>query len=405
MSFWDVIASAAVALNSLPMPSDVHDVYPFASKAYGTIGTCSAQGFLIWMGTFFVLSSNCALNVYYVCALRYGIAEWTIKKYILPFMLVIAMTVSITVPIAALGINNIGESENINPHPLANMCLVAVEYPIGCTYDAETNETFHEESNSSGSGSESNTIKCIRGGAPYQEPWNILRSVGFAFIGVTFVILLLSLFMVVVTVFDAELSVWRIRRIGNNRRREGHADINININSNDRERHFRRTKAILFQALLYIGAFVLTWVWLIFGVISSRKGTQYEDVSLAVLSAFFMPLQGFFNAMIFTYQKARTLRQVEGHLTRFEAWKQVISKPSSVPETLISRVEIVDDDVRERRQGEYRNVAGSPLRRAGRLSSNMNINDILNINDVMDDDSVASDMNLNIEMAPFDSEN
>ncbi len=408
MSFWDVIASIAVALNSLPMPSDVHEIYPFASKARGTIGTCSAQGFIIWMGTFFVLSSNCALNVYYVCALRYGIAERTIKKFILPVMFVIAMTVSITVPIAALGM---GESENINPHPVANVCLVAVKYPIGCTY----NETMNVEMegrfldtgiSSSMNGSDSNIIECIRGGAPYEEPWkNILRVVGFAFIGVTFIILVVSLFMVIITVFDAELTVWRARRMRTNERDDhGHGHGHAIINSNSRRRDFRRTRVIAFQAMLYIGAFILTWVWLVFRVITSRKG-YHEQESLMVLTAFFMPLQGFFNAVIFTYQKTRTLRQVEAHLTCFQAWKQVIMKPSSVPETFISSVEIVDIDVRERRQGEYRYISGSPLRRTGRLSSSMNIENVLNINEEKSDDDIASDVNLNFEMTPFDSNN
>ncbi len=65
MSFWDAIASIAIAFNTIPMPSDVNEFYPFKGKSFGNTATCEARGFLIMSGTGFAIAANCCLNIYY----------------------------------------------------------------------------------------------------------------------------------------------------------------------------------------------------------------------------------------------------------------------------------------------------------------------------------------------------
>ncbi len=342
MSFWDTVASIAMALNTTVMPSDVYETYPFAGKAYGTIGTCEAQGFLILMGSLLVLSSNIILNVYYVCSLRYGMAQDIFKRRILPVCLVIAMFISIFMPIVALRI------EYFNPSPLNYYCTYNA-YPYGCNLN-------QNEESGAGSGTE-----CMRGQI-FQSTFATYRRIGFILLGGAFVVLILSLMLVVATVFQAELT---IRKARNTRLRRNHTAF--------REIEFRRTRSVLIQALMYIVAFILTYVWtIIFFTRVETYSVQRPSYIMAFLNVFFPPLQGFFNALIFTYQKAHTLRLADSDLDFFDAFKQVIRSPSTVPDIVVSKIEIADEEIRLRRGEVYRTIpVNSRIRRRGQVRTGM----------------------------------
>jgi len=323
MSFWDIIVSLAFALNTIPMPSDVYEIYPFAGKALGTTETCVLQGFLITMGTSFVLFSNTTLNLYYLSTIRYAMSEEKFKRCIMPVMLVLAMAISIMIPTIDLKI------EMINPSPLGSICTVS-SYPLGCT-----------------------GIDCIRGNQALHHKLSLLWSSIF---GSIFVIMVISLVLVVLSVFGTELSIRRSRRINRSSRL-------INRGSTGRSarrRHeqeiwkFKITRAVLNQALMYISAFLLSYSWIfVIGFLTSKHSTLEfgSRTTLSVLAVFFQPLQGFFNAIIFIYQKARILRRMQTHagLNWLSAFKKVILVPSVVPEQLISCIDIVTEDIGERR--------------------------------------------------------
>jgi len=80
----DVLSSLAIALTTIPMPSDVHQTYPYTGKALGNMGTCVAQGFAIMFCAGMAMSSNCILSVYYVLTMRRRVAPVTFKRKFLP---------------------------------------------------------------------------------------------------------------------------------------------------------------------------------------------------------------------------------------------------------------------------------------------------------------------------------
>ncbi len=122
MSFWDAISSIGMALNTIPMPRDVYEIYPFAGKALGTVGTCEVQGFVITMGYVLVFGSNTTLNLFYVCTFRYRMAEDKFKKYIMPVILVIYLTLSIALPTYVL------RMDLFNPSPYGDYCTALASY-------------------------------------------------------------------------------------------------------------------------------------------------------------------------------------------------------------------------------------------------------------------------------------
>jgi len=100
----------------------------------------------------------------------------------------------------------------------------------------------------------------------------------------------------------------------------------------------------------------LTWAW-VFNLTSTVQSYSHEsggpsNITL-FLVVFFQPLQGFFNAMIFMYQKVHTLRLSRNHLrTRlsfFAAFKHVIVSPQTVPQAVVSSIEIATEDIEVRR--------------------------------------------------------
>jgi len=320
MSFWDTIASTAIALNTIPMPSDVDEVYPFKGKAFGNVGTCEAQGFLIILGTSFAIAANCCLNIYYLCTIRCGMSEFRMKTKVLPIMLILCSLFSLPSSLLSLS------TDSINPDPFLNHCSVC-SYPFFC------------ESHGG------NERECIRGEPSKSN--GVFRRTGVALLGVFFFVLLLSLMLVVVAAFETEIKIQHMRRI---QRRSRGLGLVIGLRSSrdyNPEDEFKETRALLLQACMYIVAFVLTWLWYIIFSIELSKNTNFvPDKKLMIARSIFRPLQGFSNAIIFIYHKAYCLCRANRRIHFTRAIFQVIVSPTIVPEMVISGIEITEDDRR-----------------------------------------------------------
>jgi len=103
---------------------------------------------------------------------------------------------------------------------------------------------------------------------------------------------------------------------------------------------FELTRVVLCQALMYIAAFFLTWI---FTVISF--GPAQNNWTIQILKVTFQPLQGFFNALIFIYHKVYNLRCTNQSLSILQSLFIVIFYPSEVPDLLMSRMELVDENI------------------------------------------------------------
>ncbi len=322
-----------MALNTIPMPSDVYDIYPFAGWALGTVGTCELQGFLIQMGTAFTVGSNTALNVYYVCTFRYSMAEEKFKRCVLPLTLAIYAAASVTITSYAL------RNDLINPSAYSNYCLTTVR-PLNCTTRSNDEGEVQEDMNIA-------DVQCIREGE--DANYSIIISFSVVIIG-TFLIMIISMVLVVASVFDAELGIRRSRRVLQQRTADN-TGTSTTRNPVREIEDFQRTRTILTQALMYIFAFLLTWIWSFFTIRRPLDDSTPTPSNVEVfLFTFFRPLQGFFNFIIFVYQKAHALQRANMRLSFFKALKQVIISPSTVPQVVVSHIEIATHDIVLRRE-------------------------------------------------------
>ncbi len=345
MSFWDTISSAAIALTTIPMPSDVYDVYPFQGKAIGNVGTCVAQSFFIQLGTLFIFASNCCLNIYYLCTIRYGMSEEMMKKGVLPKMLILCTLVALPIPLQSLITHRA-----INPNPFMNYCG-RCSYPILCDGD---NSDKSDEVNT-------NASECIA----VNDHEGFLSVLIIAIMGVTFFIMLFSLVLVVITVFQTEIALRRSRRL----RRGPLVPLRINTRAQSRssrivansthEPESDVTRVLLLQACMYIAAFALTWVWFVVMIIKNRRHENgfVPGRNFIIARSIFRPLQGFFNAIIFIYQKAYTLRRADRSLPFMSAIFLVIKSPKTVPGMLISGIALEDEADGDGHELEYEHGA------------------------------------------------
>ncbi len=358
MSFWEAVDSIVMALGVIPMPQDVYEIYPFAGEALGNVGTCEAQGTLNIIGSLFVIGSITTLNLYYVCTFRFTMHEEEFKRYVMPVMLVLYMALSIVVTVYIL------RKDLINPTPFGTHCTFG-SYPFGCTEDLDNiSEKIIEEQ-----GREldvTSSVQCIRGG---HEGGGVTLNFMFIILGGFYVILAASMILVVVTMLDVELSIRKRRR---DLRDTSTEENGIRNPIQEQIEDFKRTRVVMIQALMYIIAFLMTWI---FGILMDSSTTPIASRNIvASLKIMFRPLQGFFNAMIFVHQKVYILRRFNRTLTLSGAFKQVILSPQTVPQEIVSRIEIATEDVSDNTSHEGIIDGNTGMRRHSKLYASLEVN-------------------------------
>ena len=346
MFFWDIVSSIAIALTVIPMPSDVQETYPFPGKAYGNATTCAIQGLAIAGGQFFALYANCMLNVYYVCTLGYGVSIEKINRRMLPIMLAISVLISfpVLIPIYYLGL--------FNPRRHEPYCYIG-SYPEKCN-------------------SPRSKVECIGKFVPQKTEYLVLSVFMFLF-GFALLLVVVSMIIVVITAFKAELQQIETEAIifqhdgkhgGNGMNvdantnatpagpsEDNNRDNNPSISDTNKKKKFKRTRTVVVVASMYIFAFLITWIWTIISVSAFITPQYLYFVSQASwdligdLKLFFTPCQGVFNCFIFICNKAADIRNTLPKHTSFcgAVWI-VITVPATIPEVIITRIEMVDND-------------------------------------------------------------
>ena len=302
MSFADCLTSFAIALTTIPMPKDV--IYPFQMPSYGNIATCEAQGFIFLMGNALVLYMNALLNMYYLCALRYNMQERTFRCYLeIPFCIV-ALVVSIVMPSIALF------KDELNPDPTDPFC-VPITYPFDCT-KADNPECRGE------------------GGRDMWYPFTV------SVISLAFSTLMITMTLIVHSLYRNERKLRKA--VKDNQLQEddeSYQDLRLAQEASG---------IITRQAILYIVAFLITWIFALF----QFSFLDEPDDTLIALRMIFQPLQGFFNLLIFAYHKVyMVIRSDEDPRTVAEALWIVFLHPDKMKDSLlpVDNIHLVDEDV------------------------------------------------------------
>jgi hypothetical protein len=284
MSTLDFINSLSmVVFGPWALPAD----YPYAVGARGSVTTCTISGvFLnVIFGTMFY---SLTLAVYFLFLIRFEKKERWIARYIEPWGHVLA--ISHPIVLGAVGI----AGESINPiRALPGFCSFS-QFPDQCSDD---DDIYIDNA-------------CQRGGDT-QAVWTLIGGQTLFYVCWPSIILCMVLIICKVRRTEARLQQY----------------------AGGQDHHYRRTREVAKQGILYILAFFLTFFPLILGNITYKTVTwhfwtgllikilRYVSPALVLLYLIFLsgwclplapcfvcsPMQGFFNAFIFLRKRFRTL--------------------------------------------------------------------------------------------------
>ena len=304
----DIISSAALSLNTIPMPSDTSETYPF-DGARGTVGTCMIQGFAIQMGTNLSFCSTISLSLYYLLTIRFSFSETTLKKRVEPIIHTVNTLFTLYAPIYYLVF------DMYNPVPFCNYCQYGF-FPFGCNNDEN--------------------VQCIRGSDPVGG-----AKVAVACVAIGLVMQLMSMISIVFHVWKDNAKIDRKsseeprqKKSSEEPRQQNPTDSDSEISSSQVDKDM-----IVKSACMYTAA----------GIVSFGFGPQLHqeigtlDNKSVVLMLLLKPSQGILNLVIFVSHKIYNLRKCSSdHLSVFEAIYTVIIRPSKVPEIILDLGDLGD---------------------------------------------------------------
>jgi len=250
MSFFDILASISNSFSTaaLPQIKETEDM----KNIYGTIGnesTCIAQGFFLQLGIA-VPMYNAALCLYYLFSIRYNMNEKRLSGVFERIVHALVITCALTTAIISVILDLI--------HDTGLFCWLA-EYPLNCRLDSNINCTTNYN----------HTLIFLFGVFP---------------VCLSFLIVAVAMLLVYLSIHNNYLKMRRYSFGGE------HSSGVLNL--------LREKKQTATQATLFVLAFILTWIMPLINIILI---TSYQRVpfSTALMQGFLMPLQGFWNALIY----------------------------------------------------------------------------------------------------------
>jgi hypothetical protein len=219
--------------------------------------------------------------------------EKTFRCYLEIPLYIVSLLISITLPSTAL-LNQ----ELLNPSPSFPIC-VSSTYPLNCT-KADNPECRGD------------------GGRGAFVPWFYSTiTLGFSTLMITMALIVHSFYR----------NARSLRKVLKNKPSQ-----EIDAKYNALQYAQESSGIITRQALMYIAAFLITWV---FGFVHFllRASGDYNKEVLSVLTMIFQPLQGFFNLIIFAYHKVCMGLRLDEDLTVGEAFCIVFLYPDEMEDS------------------------------------------------------------------------
>jgi MFS family permease len=313
MSVFDIIASIFIALGTIMMPTD--NVFDFEGPMLGNKVTCQIQGWFVIFGSSGGASLFMCLSCYFVCKLTFKVNSERIRSCFEPIMYAYAVFVSLFSASYYLS------KDLLHPDPSHTHCTIA-PYPISCDESVwiwplcEWDPDDRKELN---------------------KDFTIMKDIVPIALAVIFNFILILIFTLIIlkTAYDSHQNVKAAlieAQRHDNRKDDGifynnEDDIRTNIHILEQLRYSRVTSI---QALMYIASFLITWI---FSVADTGYG-KYNHYMDALNAAFF-PMQGFWNMIIFAYDKVYLVYQMNECDTYWNALKIVLLAPDQIIDAII----------------------------------------------------------------------
>lgn len=280
MSVFDLIASICIALGTIMIPAD--SFFPFEGPRFGTDWTCQLQGFLFTFGMGGSTGIYMCLSWYFVCSITLKMNPVKINWRVEPIMMLFSLFQALFFSIWILS------KDMIHPLPNLSYCHIAI-IPENCNL--------------------SNWYVCDWESEQYDD-FLLLTAVLAYWNVVSSALLTVAMLIIIWTIIDKNKKI-----------KEATAQLDLangfNDNSTDTSDpifELRQSRVVVFQALMYILAYWITWHFHFISFVSN--GPLY---TVDLLNSIFFPLQGFWNLLIFLYDKTFLVRHTDEECKTF--WK------------------------------------------------------------------------------------
>jgi hypothetical protein len=313
MSLFDIISSLFIALGTVMVPSD--NVYKFAGPMLGNKFTCQVQGWFILFSIAGANALNVCLSWYFVCKLAFQIGTQTISKYIEPIMY--AYTVGLACFISSFYL----VKDLIHSNAYDSFC-VFVPYPESCDEDKWYDWNY-----------------CTWKDGDIEKYFKY-ANVAYIMILVHFVLIVIGMSIILWTLHREKQEMRDLIQRDDQQMSTAEGNETEENSKEIAMSELRHSNVLILQALMYIGAFFLTWV---LNVLSGELNIASMETD-AINSVLF-PLQGLWNLLIFLYDKSYLIRQVSSdNLGFWQAVKKIVTAPAVIPVFSLTNIEITVRD-------------------------------------------------------------
>jgi hypothetical protein len=308
MSTCDIFVSSWFFLTSWPIPRGTPDVY----GAVGTHGSCVAQGFFSQF-SIAVVMYNAMLALFYLLKIRWQWRDRRIATKVEPFMHAWAL-------IFGIGTSSAGVALNLYNNDIWE-CWIS-PMPLDCKESWDNN----------------GETTCIRGDNASLYRWVLYYApLWFAIVFVTLV-----MFLVYRAVRAVEVRNEKYLPAGMLARR-------------------KHSKQVAEQGFWYCGAFYITWI---FPTITRLTQVINHEApyTLVIITAMFVPMQGFFNCLV--YMHPRYKREREGRRTQQSTSATSRQMSSEISTSRPQRVGTCSIGSRVSSKGQSRGISQSDVTEA-----------------------------------------
>jgi hypothetical protein len=296
MCVFDIMASVCMALTTLPMPSD--DVLRFDGPMIGNKTTCQIQGYILLMGLTGGGSLYMCLSWYFVCKITFQMDSEKIRKIIEPISYIYCISTALFLPSYNLSRNTIDTAVK------NSFCIISPMHSQ-CEYSIDKRLFVCDEG----------ILQNL------QTAYEIAETV----IGISVFMIVIAMVIIIRTIVKKNKSI-KQRALESTSVADPSSPTSTEhdvADSNTSDLLFSRVLVI--QALMYIFANLMTWVFTMIPMMMNLD--QNLENILFVFKAVFFPLQGFWNLIIFVYDKAYLVYQSEQEKGYWNAIKTVVFHP------------------------------------------------------------------------------
>jgi len=299
LSIADIVASAAISAGSLPAPKDtLHLRY-----AFGYQSTCDAQGFVFLAGAVAEPLYLSSLQLYYLCAIKYGMKAEDIQRKVEKFLHGIPILYGMTAAITLLVTGSI--------HATSSWCCIE-SYPYGCRYDED--------------------LKCTRG-----KHLLLMRAI---FEGFPLLVSSLCMSIVMSMLYRAQRKQ-EIAIDGYKFKAYTPSLTSMtNISQRRSQQKTRKSRKMLDRIIQYSAAY---WLAYFFPLLANTIDTFGVRINaLFILQSIFYPLQGFYTLLVFINPHYKKVRESSEELSVLQAIAVTIQSYGGANYT--QRLGIQDDE-------------------------------------------------------------